>query len=373
VFWAALAAAAAVLMQQRARGVLRRGGETLGLWEAAGALHLPGWLIVVYVPLLQPTVTSSVTLLLRPSLDVVLGLFGVAVCAAPAAWIVHTVALRRPFPAATKPATGNLSASPVLRLLLSRRCGWGDRARGSGFVRHYGALFEEHVGGRQWFVVVDLSAEVLMGLLGALVGLPQQHATRCAGLKAAAVAVTASFLLAVLALRPSNKLLDAALTTSNAAVGFGSAVAVLVSADLGPSFALAQGIFAAGSVVLSLVDLHPAGRAGRWMRSLWSAVRGFACGARPGRPWAECEEYADLTVVLSVPPSEEHADDGDGRSCAAPSLRQRSSEATARMMLSGIMATVRGRGGREFCSSLERRIALALLVEAICGPNRAPP
>jgi hypothetical protein len=350
VFWAALAAAAVVLVQQRARGVLRRGGETLGLWEAAGALHLPGWLIVVYVPLLQPTVTSSVTLLLRPSADVLLGLFGLAVCAAPAAWSVHIVALRRPFPAVAKPATGDLSASPLPRLLLSQRCGWRDRARGSGFVRHYGALFEEHVGGRQWFVAVDLSAEVLMGLLGALVGLPQQQVTRCQGLKAASVGVTASFLLAVVSLRPSNKLLDAVITTSNAAVGAAGAVAVLVSADVGPPFALAQGIFAAASVLLSLGELHSAGRALRW---LWAAVRGRARGAaaprrRAGRPCDPCVDAASPAV------------DPKRHGTTAPS------PAMLRRLIPLLRMVASLRGCVVHRSEVEQRMALAMLVGAVC-------
>jgi hypothetical protein len=338
-------------VQQRARGVLRRGGETLGLWEAAGALHLPGWLIVVYVPLLQPTVTSSVTLLLRPSADVLLGLFGLTVCAAPAAWIVRTVALRRPFLAVTKPATGDLPASPLPRLLLSQRCGWQDRARGSGFVRHYGALFEDHVGGRHWFIVVDLSAELLMGLLGALVGLPQQQATRCAWLRAAAVAVTASFLLAVALLRPSNRLLDAAVMTSNAAVGAAGAVAVLVSADVGPSFALAQGIVAAASVLLSLGELHPAGRAGRALRWLWAAVRGRAPGVNRemGRPCDLC--------IDAVPPAVDPM--RHGTTASSPAMLRRL------IPLQRIVAALRWRAAVHR-SEVEQRMALAMLVEAVC-------
>ena len=220
-------------------------------------------------------------------------------------------------------------------------------------MRHYGALFEDHVGGRQWFVVVDLSAEVLMGLLGALVGLPQQHATRCAGLKAASVGVTASFLLAVVLLLPSNKLLDAAVTTSNAAVGAAGAVAVLVSADLGPSFALAQGIFAAASVLLSLGELHPAGRAGRALRWLWAAVRGRARGAaaprrRAGRPCDPCVDAASPAV------------DPKRHGTTAPS------PAMLRRLIPLLRMVASLRGCVVHRSEVEQRMALAMLVEAVC-------
>jgi hypothetical protein len=130
-------------------------------------------------------------------------------------------------------------------VLLSRRHDWADRVAGSQFVRHYGAAFEGFVDGRQWFVLVDLGTEVVCGVLGALVGLPQQQLVMCATLKIAMVAVTVAYAIVIFVLRPSGLLIESAkLSGSVAVLAVAGSVAVLLSPALGPRFVLAQGIVA---------------------------------------------------------------------------------------------------------------------------------
>ena len=113
---------------RRERGVLgglRRGGATTGLSEAAAELRLPSSLVVAYVPLLQPTVTSVVALLVESSrgADVAIGLLGVL--------------LRRPFGAVAQcaaasgkdAATEGVVCRRVAAALLSKRHRWRDGVR----------------------------------------------------------------------------------------------------------------------------------------------------------------------------------------------------------------------------------------------------
>jgi hypothetical protein len=283
VFLAAVAAAAAVMVQQRARGVLRRGGATTGLAEAAAAMRLPAALAVAYVPLLQPTVTSAVALLVESSrgADVTIGLLGAAACAAPIAWLWFRVLLRRPFGAVAHAAaaTDGFVCRRGAVALLSRRHRWRDRVRGSLFVLHYGAVFEGFIDGRQWFVLVDLGMEAVCGVLGALVDLPTQQGSRCFALKVAMVAVAVAYAAAVAALRPSNTAMDAAVTAVNAAMGAAVAVAVLLlSPDVGAQLSFAQGIAALATAVLPLAVFVLSGRARRRVVAL------LRCGARGETP-----------------------------------------------------------------------------------------
>ena len=188
VFWAVAAAVAAVLLPLRGCVVLRREGDATDLLEAVAGLRLPAGLVVVYVPLLQPTLMSAVALLVESSdaTDIVIGLLGVAACVAPIVWIVFLLVLRTPFGATAHATSGDAADEHVavlyvavcrraLAALQSERCHWRDRVHGSRFTRHYGAVFEGFVGGRQWFVLVDLSVEAVCGVLGALVDLPTQQ------------------------------------------------------------------------------------------------------------------------------------------------------------------------------------------------------
>ena len=135
-------------------------------------------------------------------------------------------------------------------------------------MRHYGAVFEGFVDGRQWFVLVDLSTEVVCGALGALVGLPQQQGSGCAALKIAMVAVTLAYAAAVAVLRPSNTLMGSLTASVNALAGVAGSVAVLFSPTLGPRVVLAQGAVAVILVLPPLVDLVLSGRALRRLRGL---------------------------------------------------------------------------------------------------------
>jgi hypothetical protein len=276
-FWAAAVTVAAVLVQQRARGVLRHGGVATDLSEAAASMRLPGALVVVYVPLLQPTVTSAVALLVESSgvADAAIAVLGVAACAAPIAWLLVPLVLRRPFGAVAHEAAASRGAGVegagcrgVLAALQSRRHRWRDCVRGSRFVRRYGAVFEEFVGGRQWFVLVDVSTEAVCGVLGALVDLPTQQGSGCAALKIAMVAVTLAYAAAVAVLRPSNTLMGSLIVSVNALAGVAGSVAVLLSPTLGPRVVLAQGAVAVILVLPPLVDLVLSGRALRRLRGL---------------------------------------------------------------------------------------------------------
>jgi hypothetical protein len=273
-FWAALAAAAAALVQLRARGMLRCGGGAIGVAEAAAEMRLPAMLVVGYVPLLQPTLTSAVTLCVMSSraADVVIGLLGAAVCAAPIALLVVPLVLRMPFGAVAVAAEPRANEGVVCHRLLvrlvSRRHCWCDRVNGSRFVRHYGAVFKEFVEGRQWFILLDLSVEALCGVLGALVDLPQQQDSGCAGLKIAMVVVTAGNAAAVAVLRPSNTPVSTVMVSINAAMGFAAAVAVLLSPSVGEELAFAQGIAAVSSTALPVAALVLSGRARQRLRSL---------------------------------------------------------------------------------------------------------
>jgi hypothetical protein len=135
-------------------------------------------------------------------------------------------------------------------------------------VRRYGAVFEEFVGGRQWFVLVDLSTEAVCGVLGALVGLPQQQGSGCAALKIAMVLVTLAYAAAVAVLRPSSTLMGSVIVSVNALAGVAGSVAVLLSPTLGPRVVLAQGAVAVILVLPPLVDLVLSGRALRRLRGL---------------------------------------------------------------------------------------------------------
>jgi hypothetical protein len=139
-------------------------------------------------------------------------------------------------------------------VLLSRRHRWAAVVAGSLFVRHYGAVFEGFVDGRQWFLLVDLGTEVVCGVLGALVGLPSQQGTGCAALKIAMVAVTVTYAVALAVLRPSNTLMDAAVTAVNAGMGAAVAIVVLLQGPgIGAQLMFAQGIFAVCTALLPSV------------------------------------------------------------------------------------------------------------------------
>ena len=157
----------------------------------------------------------------------------------------------------------------VAAALLSKRHRWRDRVRGSRFVRHYGAVFEGFVDGRQWFVLVDLGVEAVCGVLAALVDLPQQQGSGCAALKIVMVAVTAAYAAAVAALRPSNTPMDAVAVSSNAAMGAAVAVAVLLlGPGVGAQLVFAQGIVAVATAVLPLVVFVLSRRAQRRVLAL---------------------------------------------------------------------------------------------------------
>ena len=308
-FWLLLAVLLALLAYLRSRGCARDSGTTL--WAAAGELHLPGLLLFMYLPLLQPTVTSSVTLMVQPSSsptarDVVLGLLGLAVCVAPIPCLAAVVAQRGPFPAVAhvEAVTDSSEArcagrlrSLSLRAALSRRARWRDRISGSGFVSHYGATFDAYGGGRQWFIVVDLCTEAVAGVCGALVYVPQQQGSRCAALKIAMVAVSVLYLAAVAVLRPANTALDAFVTASNASVADQSRTA----RKHGATFALAQGVVASATSVASLAAVVYSGRLARAMRH----VRHALCGGQEPPPLHPSDsEAAEPPLLLAAEPGE---------------------------------------------------------------------
>jgi hypothetical protein len=274
-------------------------------------------LIVVYQPLLQPTITSAAVLMMSSSGsaggDLVLGVAGIAASLAPVLWLVLLLVLQSPFAAVAYPHTSVRdlldhvcrirTRSSVSRLLFARRCRWSDRVPGSRFVGHYGATFGVYVARRHWFVIVDLCTEALFGVLGAIVFLPQGNGG-CVGLRAAALSVAAAFLAVVAALRPSNAVMDAIVATGNAAVGVAACAAVVLNPYFGPQFAFAQGIFAAGSVLLSLGAIALSGRMRRIVRSLWPAVGGVVAGSPQPRTDSASDDDVGANVVelhLTIP------------------------------------------------------------------------
>jgi hypothetical protein len=242
--------------------------------------------------------------------DVVLGLLGLAVCVAPIPCLAAVVAQRGPFPAVAhvEAVTDSSEArcagrlrSLSLRAALSRRARWRDRISGSGFVSHYGATFDAYGGGRQWFIVVDLCTEVVAGVCGALVYVPQQQGSRCAALKIAMVAVSVLYLAAVAVLRPANTALDAFITSSNASVAAVVSVVVALSAEVAPTFALAQGVVASATSVASLAAVVYSGRLARAMRH----VRHALCGGQEPPPLHPSDsEAAEPPLLLAAEPGE---------------------------------------------------------------------
>jgi hypothetical protein len=310
---------AAALWRSRAqlRGWM---GQRALLWAAAGEMRLPGVLIVVYQPLLQPTITSAAVLMMSSSGsaggDVLLGVAGIAASLAPVLWLVLLLLLQSPFAAVAHPHTSvrdlldsvwrTRTRSSVSRLLFAPRFRWSDRVPGAGFVGHYGVAFDVYVAQRHWFVVVDLCTEALFGVLGAMVFFPRGNGG-CVVLRAVALSVAAAFLAAVAVLRPSNAVMDAIIVGGNAAVGVAACAAVVVNPYFGPQFAFAQGIFAAGSVLLSLGAMALSGRMRRILRSLRRAVGEVFAGAAP-HPRTDSASDDDLggKVVglhLAVPPA----------------------------------------------------------------------
>ena len=348
----------------------------------AAELRLPcAMLIAVYVPLQQPTVTSSVTLLVesRRSADVVVGLLGVGACVAPIVCVAFGVVLRRPFgaiayvPSSTASDADKHVCTPVSRLLLSRRHDWADRVAGSQFVRHYGAVFEEFVGGRQWFVLVDLSVEAVCGVLGALVDLPTQQGSGCASLKIAMVAVTAAYAVALALLRPSNTLQDAVLVSVNAMMGASVAVAVLLlRPDVGAKLAFVQGIAAVLTAVLPLFVVVLSGRALRWLRDLLQRgnapldpVVAQASSCYPNLladDMDHVEDDVDSVVLLDVAEDSLSCVDDQDNVMAKVLLGERSAESACTSPEAGRLVGIKGSGGP--VGPADRSDADVLMLEA---------
>jgi hypothetical protein len=235
-------------------------------------------LVVVYVPLLQPTVTSSATMLVKSGDggDVMIGLLGYAVCLAPVAWLFDVLVLRKPFGAVAhyhSRVNNDDGCRFVCAQLQSRRYRWRDREGRSRFVRRYGAVFAEFADGFHWFILVELSVEAACGVLGGLVYLPTQQSSECFALKIAMVAVQGAIAIAFAVLRPSNTTLHTMAVLSNSVMGAAVAASVLLlSPELSAQLVFAQGIAAVSAALLSVVVLVLSGRARQTLRGFWEGA-----------------------------------------------------------------------------------------------------
>jgi hypothetical protein len=212
-------------------------GEPMALRRVLGALRLPGWLLNVYLPLLQPTVASTVAIAAAAAgsspVGVVCVVIGVAACAAPCC--AATLLVTRWYGARVRASAeggdlvgegvcarvrasaegGDLVGAGVCArvraaaaTLVRERNEYADAVRGSEFVSMYGALFARFIGPRHWFGTAELAHEVLLGVVSGTVSAAARSGS-CAAPTVVALLVAVLMLLAMALLRPHNTALDA--------------------------------------------------------------------------------------------------------------------------------------------------------------------
>jgi hypothetical protein len=234
VVWCGASSVALVIAVVAAR---RAGRGRRALRAALGALHLPGWMLHVYLPLLQPTVIGAVVVLryAAGAGDVVLGMVGLACAALPVAWICvvlgprfGAVPLRAP-PVEDDRVVRAAWAQRLWSFLTRPSAEYGDAVRGTHFAAMYGALMEAYRCGRHWFVCVELLSELSLGVVGGMVPVADGEPPRsCAALQVAMAAVVGATGLAMLLLRPYGVVLEG--VTGSVNVVFALTACVLVVA-----------------------------------------------------------------------------------------------------------------------------------------------
>jgi hypothetical protein len=243
----------------------------------AGSLRLPGAFVVVFVPLLQPTVLCAVQLLRLGSdpLSVAIGVVGAVVVAAVAAWFSWVVtvgfagaALRND----ERPGATDLPLTRLVDWLLSPFFAWHDMPTGCRFTKDYGFLFRSFTHRCHWYVVVEFFAASVGGVIGGTV--PGGSGTGgCEPQRVALVVLASSELLALLLLVPMNTRLRAGCATANASVLLLSASFVLANSSAAGTVTLAGVVVVAVSSVLELLaSLWHIQETQKTVRLSWSAV-----------------------------------------------------------------------------------------------------
>jgi hypothetical protein len=185
--------------------------------KSMDALRLPGRLLNVYVPLLQPTMASTVAIAaaaVRAPLGVACTVIGFVSCVVPSCAVALVVTRRF---GATPSAREELPEGPegglLARLkaakefLLHEDTEYEDATPRSGFVGMYSKLFADYRAGWHWFGVVELACELLLGVIRGTVPTAAQRGS-CTVPTVAAAAVAGAALLVMGLCRPHNTVLD---------------------------------------------------------------------------------------------------------------------------------------------------------------------
>jgi hypothetical protein len=219
---AAFAAACAALA---AVAALRCGDR---MRYAMGSVRLPGVVVVVMVPLLQPTVSCVVELYRFGDGPSATGAASVALSllAGTALHVVWMTTVR--FGATPRQRLTELHrAGPATRWprraaawLLDERCEWEDARDRPRFTREYGCAFASYVGGRHWYFGVELLTEASCGAISGTIA--TRHAgvggRSCLPQSVALCCVSATALCLLLLLRPSNTRFDLITSAANLVV-----------------------------------------------------------------------------------------------------------------------------------------------------------
>ncbi|CUG92901.1 membrane-associated protein, putative [Bodo saltans] len=201
-----------------------RGRQQLSLRRAASLLSLPGWLLVPFGLVMQPTLSSAVSLLKYSpggAGDVALGIAGLVFCIAPLFYCAD-VLLRR-FRATSILAIDvgiPMTREPLWRAwrwLMWRKYAWVEAAAGAHFVERYEVLFDGYRPRRHWFGLVEMSVTVVCGVLTGL--LPIDPGSNCVDLLAAMCAANTALLLTFFALRPLETRVEVGAALLNYACG----------------------------------------------------------------------------------------------------------------------------------------------------------
>jgi hypothetical protein len=256
---------------------------------ALGVLGLPGWLINIYVPLLQPTVASAVAVVCSAdapvATSVVCFAIGCLACALPCGAIANLV-IRR-FEARAVRSTGEgeegtaegvvadirgaLLRNVVVHRLVRERHAYVNAARGSRFVERYGELFTRFCAGRHWFGLVELAHEVIIGVLSGTA--PAAAATGSCTAPLAVMAVVSAVTLGLMALlRPYNTLLDAFISTFNESLLLSGCALALILGKSSPANAVIQEVEMYAITVTALLPLAKALLLGRTMAVMHRAM-----------------------------------------------------------------------------------------------------
>jgi hypothetical protein len=279
VFWPAVAAVAGALATVVWHRTTPRGPR----WRRAlGSLRLPGVLLCAYLPLMQPTVVSSVVLLRDPAggAAAALGIVGVAVVALPVLGCIAVVGplfAARPRAAPSRGGGWCTSVDATVARLVDPPVSYGDD--GTHFAAMYGFLFEDYRGGCHWYIAVELVSQLVLGVIAGFVpSYAQQERTSCATLYIAMTAVVVGMVAAMLAVRPYTVALTAALSWADSLCVLVGCVLLCVYG----TGAVADAMSAVVMWVAVLVGVEPlllrllGLRPWKVLCHVWSVVRGGA-------------------------------------------------------------------------------------------------